>query len=328
MENLRWDILGAGAMGTVTAWLLQQQGHRVRLWSQHSKAQIRRLDHGAVDLATMQMRGDSSSQLGHAGRTSEQPKVESFLAEPVESIPTESIARLIVNTKATDCAAALTLIDRALKTNACVVLTSNGMGFEQDLKPYWRDRVFLRTVSTSAAHRPQSDQVVLAAIGQTRFGFSPMLQPQAHDSDLPRCEINSLTALPGWSWHDDIDPQVKRKFCLNCVINPLTGVLRCLNGDLLEEGEGATMLKELATEVEPAARALNLWVGSESLHDAAVSVCRSTAGNRSSTLQDIQAGRPTEIAYLNAELLARAGKQKLDLPLCRRLVDTLERGLF
>ncbi|MEM6484411.1 MAG: 2-dehydropantoate 2-reductase [Pseudomonadota bacterium] len=328
MEKFCWNILGAGAMGTVTAWLLQQQGHGVRLLSQHTKPQIRCLDYSDVNVATMQVRGDSSSQLGRAARDPTSSQTESFVTVPVANLPAESISHLIVNTKATDCAEAFSFIDHALKSNAWVVLTSNGMGFERELEPYWRDRVFLRTVSTTAAHRPQPDEIVLAAIGQTRLGFSPMLRPQAYDEGLLDYDIKSLFALPGWSWHFNIDHMVQRKFCLNCVINPITAVLGCLNGDLLKPGEGATMLKELATEVESVARVLDLWTGSESLHDAALSVCRSTAGNRSSTLQDIQAGRRTEIAYLNGELLARAGDLKLALPLCQRLVDTLDKALI
>ena len=53
-------------------------------------------------------------------------------------------------------------------------------------------------------------------------------------------------------------------------------------------------------------------------------VCRSPAGNRSSQLQDLLAGRPTEIAFLNAELLRRARPLGLRLERNRALLAALD----
>jgi 2-dehydropantoate 2-reductase len=154
------------------------------------------------------------------------------------------------------------------------------------------------------------------AHGATRIGISGSARPDPWFED-------TLARLPAWQWDPDIDVAVAHKFAINCVINPLTAMKRCRNGELLQDGKAGAALAALCEEAEPALRALGLWHGDTNLKSAAVNVCRQTAGNRSSMLQDVLAGRETELAYLTGELLRRAAKAGLALPENERLQAAL-----
>ena len=105
-----------------------------------------------------------------------------------------------------------------------------------------------------------------------------------------------------------------RKFAINCVINPLTAVLKCRNGELVSNEAYASKLQALCDECQPALESLGFWPECESLFEAASTVCVSTAGNQSSMLQDVMAGRETEMRYLGGELLTLVAKDGIGLP--------------
>ena len=94
------------------------------------------------------------------------------------------------------------------------------------------------------------------------------------------------------------------KLLINVGINPLTALLRVPNGALPELPEAWDLAVAAAAEALAVARAagLNLDVDPEA---RLRQVCTATAANRSSMLQDILAGRPTEIEALNAQVAAR-----------------------
>ena len=56
----------------------------------------------------------------------------------------------------------------------------------------------------------------------------------------------------------------------------------------------------------------------------ATETARQTASNRSSMLQDILAGRPTEIDYINGWIVKKAEGLQIDVPENTRLVDLIK----
>jgi 2-dehydropantoate 2-reductase len=150
--------------------------------------------------------------------------------------------------------------------------------------------------------------VVLAATGETHVGIDPsVVEPAPWFTD-------SLSRLPDWHWEAAVDARVAHKFAINCIINPLTALLGCRNGDLLPPGGARQELLALCEETEPALVDLGLWPAQDSLLDAVSTVCRATAANRSSMLQDRTAGRTTEIDFLTGELLRRTASTGHALP--------------
>ncbi|HET8567515.1 MAG TPA: 2-dehydropantoate 2-reductase [Candidatus Limnocylindria bacterium] len=106
---------------------------------------------------------------------------------------------------------------------------------------------------------------------------------------------------------DDPWRAVWTKLVANAAMNATTALFRCTNGELLAHPAGAPLADELAREVARVATARGVAIAD----DAAVAQWRGIAdrlgANRSSMLQDVEAGRPTEVAAINGAV-ADAGE--------------------
>ena len=95
---------------------------------------------------------------------------------------------------------------------------------------------------------------------------------------------------------DDVDRLVWKKLIVNTAINPLTALLRQPNGFLLTDRHARRLMLATAQETAVVARVLGVAVGDDAQIAADVQhVARATATNRSSMLQDVSRGAPTEI---------------------------------
>lgn len=113
------------------------------------------------------------------------------------------------------------------------------------------------------------------------------------------------------AWHDTIRPQLWRKLAVNCVINPLTALWNCPNGELKNHPqEIATLCAEVASVIERE----GLHTSAEDLRYYVEQVIESTAENISSMLQDIRALRHTEIDYITAICLNAPAPTALPCP--------------
>jgi 2-dehydropantoate 2-reductase len=100
----------------------------------------------------------------------------------------------------------------------------------------------------------------------------------------------------------DIERHQWLKLAVNCAINPLSAVLGLRNGALLEDAEARRTLAAAAREVGAVAAARGTDLGCDPV-GRAEAVARETPCNRSSMLQDIDRGRPTEIEALNGAVV-------------------------
>ena len=283
-----WYVLGAGATGSLFALHMRERGLPVTL--------------------VHRQREPGERQLLRAGKQYAVP------VTPMHMLVKTRVSRLLLATKAGQVASALTQVAPLLAPDSVIVCTANGMGFEREIRSAGIPHTLHRAVTTAGAYRDEAGQVVIVSDGQTRVG-----NPQRED-DVPKWFTDSLASLGTWIWDPQIQAAIGHKFSLNCLINPLTAYYRCCNGALLDERAPSAALHRLCEETEPLLRELDLWRG-EPLYDSVARVCRSTAGNRSSMLQDVLAGRSTEIAYLNGELLRRA--PGANLPFNRKLLQAL-----
>ena len=117
---------------------------------------------------------------------------------------------------------------------------------------------------------------------------------------------------------DDIAPHRWRKLAVNCAINPLTAIHGCVNGRLLAAPDTRSTLVATAREVASVAAARGVTVGDTG--PLVLNVARRTARNRSSMLQDLDRGAPTEIDALNGAVVELARRQRVEVPVNRSLL--------
>ena len=128
------------------------------------------------------------------------------------------------------------------------------------------------------------------------------------------------------TWSEDIAKSIWSKLLLNVAINPVCAIAGVLNGEMLLNPElfetGLAAMEEAARIATAEGIDLTDFDLSQSLED----LCRATADNRVSMLQDIMAGRETEIESICGEVVKRG--EALGIPTPRnQTLHALVKGI-
>lgn len=148
--------------------------------------------------------------------------------------------------------------------------------------------------------------VLHAGRGQTQLGF---LQRPAELQQQQLAELVLILREAGLevSLSEDIRTHLWAKLFINAGINPLTALYNRTNGQLLTSCAARSRLKDIVREAEAVARACAIPIQTDPVQ-ATLGVCKSTAKNISSMLQDRRNKRPTEIDAINGAVV-REGKR-------------------
>jgi len=122
----------------------------------------------------------------------------------------------------------------------------------------------------------------------------------------------------------DIRHRLWTKLAVNAAINPITALARIRNGRVFE-GPTAEYAERAAAEVARVARAEGVGLDADAVTEEARAVARRTADNRSSMLQDLAAGRRTEIDVISGVVAERADEHGIEAPV-NGLLAALVRG--
>ncbi len=126
---------------------------------------------------------------------------------------------------------------------------------------------------------------------------------------------------------DDAAPLLWRKLVVNAAINPLGALARRTNGDVVSDPDLVPLARALVAEA--VAVAASAGVAVDDPWTMVQAAGRASAANRNSMLQDLDAGRPTEIDAISGALLRRAAAHGIAVPLTEtvaRLVRARERS--
>ncbi len=121
----------------------------------------------------------------------------------------------------------------------------------------------------------------------------------------------------------DIRDRLWAKLFINVGINAFTALHNCKNGELLTFPSVTDQMKSAIEEAVHVARAQGIHVESDP-YQSALSVCRSTAKNVSSMLQDVRANRCTEIEAINGAVVREGKRLGIDTPANADLVAKIK----
>ena len=150
------------------------------------------------------------------------------------------------------------------------------------------------------------------AISVTRGAASPA----SARPELPGRPTGSASGRGQWIpayGTPHIDKSLWLKLAINCAINPLSALQRCQNGELASP-QLAPRVTALCEEIMRVSAAAGFAGVTAELPGQVMAVIRATADNRSSMLQDVLAGRPTEIEYITGHLLRVARQHGVAVP--------------
>lgn len=161
-----------------------------------------------------------------------------------------------------------------------------------------------------------------AGRGLTQMGFSR--NPGEHLLNL----LGNFAALLGdaglsVNLPDDILSHLWAKLFINIGINPLTALYNCRNGQLLTSCNARNRLKKLVREAETVARARGIPIHTDPVQ-ATLAVCKSTARNISSMLQDRRRERLTEIEAINGAVVREGKRLGLATPCNEEVVEQIK----
>jgi len=229
------------------------------------------------------------------------------------------ISHLLVTTKAYDVRTAVASIAHLLAPHAVVLLLVNGMGLAEPLHADWPQLDVYCGTSTEGAYCVAPLHVRHAGRGETRIGRQGQQQP-------PPWFAQWAGAINPCVWDPHIETALWSKMAVNCVINPLTAMHHCQNGELARQPELAREVAVLCEEVARISSAAGFADVAAALPQTVSSVIAGTANNRSSMLQDVEKGQPTEIDYITGYLLQVADQHGIAAPHNRDLMQIIKSG--
>lgn len=158
----------------------------------------------------------------------------------------------------------------------------------------------------------------LAAPGVVRAGGEGVLTLGDHPRLAP---LTRILRTAGFNIVETGDPDAVLwgKLAINAAINPLTALLGVPNGELLKRPTARQALSELARETALVAAAQGIHLPYPDPVQAAEEVAERTAANRSSMLQDVQRGAPTEIDAICGNILEAGEQFGVETPLNRAM---------
>ncbi|RTE07696.1 ketopantoate reductase family protein [Paenibacillus whitsoniae] len=220
----------------------------------------------------------------------------------------------------------LARLQSELAPQACLICFQNGIGHEHKVIGALGAGRVLFAVTTEGAKREGGTAVRHTGHGVTYIGG---LTSEMNDNLLQRhCSLKEVLLQAGFQadLSKNMEERIWNKLAINCVINPLTAILKVTNGQLLDTAWTRSLMADLFRETSEVAEAYHVSLAQD-LWTTIVQVCQATSANHSSMLQDVLGGRPTEIDYLNGSLVSMAGKAGLALPnhnMVYRLVKAME----
>ncbi|KAL9603616.1 MAG: hypothetical protein Q9219_001119 [cf. Caloplaca sp. 3 TL-2023] len=239
--------------------------------------------------------------------------------------PKDVIYNLVVCTKANHTVDALQKVAHRLTRESSILFIQNGMGIIEEVN----DKVFLDAtqrpqyllgVLSHGVYRIRPFHLVHSGYGTTALTILPRNNKdgdQKFESSALYL-LRTITGTPelaavGFGPTELLQLQIE-KLVINAVINPLTALLGCVNGDLLHHPSISRVIRLLLAEICLVIKALPELQGIPNvttrfhikrLESQVIGVASRTAANRSSTLQDISEGKPTEIDYINGYFIRR-----------------------
>lgn len=113
---------------------------------------------------------------------------------------------------------------------------------------------------------------------------------------------------------DNVLGLVWDKLMVNVGINALTGITRLQNGELLNYPEIEELLEAAVKEAHAVAKAKGIRLSFDDPVGHTKDVCRATAANKSSMLQDILNHKQTEIDMINGAVVKEAAEAGIAAP--------------
>lgn len=328
----RIHILGVGTLGTFVAHALAGIPnrppitlllHRRKAWDDWQRERERQ---GTIEVTT-----DGMSDVRRDFDVERVTLSSKLVRQPPRD--EDTIHNLILAVKGPRTLSALASVSHRLNQRSTIVFLQNGMGILEEVNQNLfrnvetRPNYILASV-THGIYLQKPFSVRHLGMGTTALGVVPRFPPERlpdgagkrKDVWAPtsRYLLRTLTRTPvlaavGFSPTDLMLLQLD-KLAASAVIDPLTVMFDCKNGDLLFNGAVDRVMRLLLSEISLVIRSLpelqgvpnvQMRFSPDRLESMIVSIATMTTEKISVMLKEVRAGNETEIDYINGYLIKR-----------------------
>ncbi len=301
-------VIGPGAIGCLLAAYLARAGEEVSL-----------LDHRPERAALLQDRGITVA--GERGQFHIPIKVA---ADPTE---TSSAEVLILCVKANDTAVAAATLKDDISPESHLLTLQNGLGNVETLSEFFGSHRIFAGVTSHGATLLEPGHVRHAGYGEIWMGGADGPgSSQASTEKLQNLAATLNRAGLQAQVVGDIQSILWRKLVVNVGINALTAILGVPNGALLTIPECQNVMDGAVEEAVQVARGCGIHLDVSEEIERVRAVCRTTATNISSMLQDVKRKKKTEIDQINGAVVRTAARLGMASPV-NEVLTALVRGL-
>jgi 2-dehydropantoate 2-reductase len=305
---MKITVIGPGAIGCLLAAYLARAGEEVCL-----------LDYRPERAALLQEKGINVETVKGGFHTSIKAT-----ANPAE---TKSAKMFLLCVKAGDTEAAASRLQGVISPQSSFLSLQNGLGNVEKLEELFGEERVFAGVTTHGATLLDVGRVRHAGYGKIWLG--PMAE-DAPDAAVVqnRRELSAALNRAGLQplEVEDIQTVLWRKLLANVGINALTAILRVENGELLNLSESRELMDRAVAEAVEIARFKGVDLHTPDEIQRVRDVCRSTATNISSMLQDVRRQRKTEITQINGAVVQQAARHGVAVPV-NEVLTALVRGI-
>ena len=204
-----------------------------------------------------------------------------------------------------------------------VLTLQNGIGNVQILNDYFGPERVIAGVTNHGSTLLGDGHIRHAGKGDTIIGKS--------DGKLSGIlkNVSGILSKSGFPTKvsKDIDSVIWSKLVINVGINALTAITRLNNGRLVEYAESRELLRSAVGEAVKVVKRKRIKLAYDDPIQKVESVCKATASNVSSMLQDVLNKKRTEIDFINGAIVRQAKSLSIPTPVneaLTNLVKTIE----
>ena len=298
---MRIAIIGAGAMGGLLGFYLADQADLVLVdpWIEHVDA---------INRTGLICERDGSIEV----------RTPRAVTDPALAAPAD-LALVLVKAAQTPWAARA--CQSVLAANGVAYTLQNGLGHREILAELLGIGRTGQGVTALGATLLGPGRIRHAGMGPTLLGADP---DPARAALL--CDLLNRGGLPA-SVSYSIESLVWGKLLVNVGINALTAILRLPNGAVATNPSVRALAAAAVAEAATIAQARGVQLPYSDAVAHMVAVAEATATNRSSMLQDLLRGAPTEIAAINGAIVREGALLDLPTPInttLSRLIEAIE----
>jgi 2-dehydropantoate 2-reductase len=293
---MKFLIVGPGAMGCLFAARLHAAGFDVTLYDYNSTRA------GIINKKGISVEGVSGNYRAAVPVITE-----------MSGIDPDMVLICVKSNKTRN--AAESLRDR-IPEKALFATLQNGLGNVETLREILGENRIIGGVTSEGATSLDTGKIRHAGAGSTVFGpekeFGKRLE-----------ELVAAFNKSGFSTtsSDNVDDLIWGKLIVNVGINALTAIIGLKNGRLPEYEGSLAIMKEAVAEAVAVSKAKKINSAFDDPFEKVLEVCRNTAGNIASMLQDVLNKRPTEVDYINGAICKEGQKAGIPTPVNRTLTD-------